>query len=435
MKEKKNETSGAPWWKEMLTRREANSLIVKFGLTAALLSSAGIVQGCGGDDDDDEDVDRDALELQQKEGWNVGSTNHTLVLPNTASSDSKGSINWSTYLDPQALLKAYQPHNSAWQPFVVTTLVQSLGQASLRSQMKPVYSRSMEEAYSRGLGMREILSKSKNAGSTMLVVDLPGPESIAYGAALADVADPVITFDNWPHPLGVVHSQETLGAMLYYAAEISEKSAKRAADAPAVFLLDSNRLNNFSNPDTQFDNRYLAKLPTADKLVEKKITNIMYAVPDKSRTTELDDINEDFALFKEKGISVSMVTLSDFQPDPNATASTAGGSTYVHNTYYYGGGMMYSPWFYYHYPVFVPMYSIPSRAHLPSTSLSGSSYSPVRRPTVFSSRSVGGRSGIGKQRPTGFGRVSTRVGSDGRTTGIRAGRSGSFGRARGGSSS
>ncbi|MEP7219049.1 MAG: hypothetical protein ABI876_09030, partial [Bacteroidota bacterium] len=290
--------------------------------------------------------------------------------------------------------------------------------------------------YARGLGMKEILSKSKNGDNTMLVVDLPGPEAVAYAAALADVANPVITFDNWPHPLGVVHSQETLGALVYYADEVATKAATRPKTAPAVLILDSNRLAPYTDEDSQFDNRYLAKIPTADKLKAMNVSTVLYAVPDASRTSELDDINEDFADYKSKGLAVSMVALSDFQPDKSdSTALASNGTTTIHHTYYYGGGAMYSPWFFYHYPVFVPSYSIPSRTSLPSTSLRGSSYTPALRPTMFSSRSTGGAKGVGKARPSGFGRVSTRVGSDGHTTGIRSGRSGSFGRSMGGHSS
>jgi hypothetical protein len=446
MKSKKEET-GASWWREMLTRREANGRIMKLGITAALIASAGITVGGCGDSEEEEagaDVERDALDLQKTEGWNIGSTDRTLTFNGKSATDSQGSMNWSTYLDPSALLKVYQPKNGNWQPYVVPTLVQSLGQQSLRGQIQPVYSRSMEEAYARGLGMREILTKSKNSGGTMLVVDIPGPEAVAYAAALADVADPVITFDNWPHPLGVVPSHETLGALLFYAGEVAEKSAKRPADAPAVLILDSQRLNAYSDADNQFDNRYLAKLPTADKLSALKVTNLVYAVPNESRTSELDDINEDFALYKEKGLNVAMVPLSNFQPDKNAPATDTTGQniagtgahgTVRHTTYYYGGAALLSPWFFYHYPLFTPRYGIPMQSRLPATSMRGTAYSPVRRPTMFSSRNVGGASGVGKARPSGFGRVSTRVGSNGRTTGVGSGRSGSFGRSRGGWSS
>ncbi|MDB5035250.1 MAG: hypothetical protein JWQ98_2491 [Chlorobi bacterium] len=427
--------AGAPWWREMITRREAGGRIARIGATALLISTAGItIAGCG--DKDDEEVQRDALDLQQKEGWNVGSTDKSLPYANKTGTSSSGTVDWNKYLDPATLLSAWSINDPRWQPYVVPTLVQSLAQQSLRGQIAPVYSRGMEEAYARGLGMKEILSKSKNKDNTMLVVDLPGPEAVAYAAALADVANPVITFDNWPHPLGVVHSQETLGAMVYYADEVATKAASRPKTAPAVLILDSNRLAPYTDEDSQFDNRYLAKIPTADRLKAMNISTVLYAVPDSSRTSELDDINEDFADYKSKGLAVSMVALSDFQPDKSdSTALATNGTTTIHHTYYYGGGPMYSPWFFYHYPVFVPSYSIPSRTSLPSTSLRGSSYTPALRPTMFSSRSTGGAKGVGKARPSGFGRVSTRVGSDGHTTGIRSGRSGSFGRSMGGHSS
>ncbi len=433
MKSEDDAPEGASWWQRMITRREANARIAKIGITSALLASAGIVASCGSEDPE---VERDALDLQQKEGWNVGSTDRMLALANTSATDSQGTLDWSTYLEPAALLKAYTPHNAAWQPFMVPTLVQALAQKTLRGQIKPVHSRSMEEAYARGRGMREILNSSKNAPNTMIVVDLPGPEAVAYAAALSDIADPIITFDNWPHPLGVVPSQATLGAMLYYAAEVSANNAKRPANAPAVLILDSNRLAAFNDPDNEFDNRYLAKIPSVDKLSAQKISAVLYAVPDNSRSTELDDINEDFAAYRDKGLTVSMVTLTDFQPDRTAAPDTlATRGTVHHSTYYYGGGPMFSPWFFYHYPVFVSSYSLPGRSSLPSTSLTGRNYTPVRRPTMFSSRATGGRGGVGRQRPSGFGRVSTRVGSNGRTSGIRAGSSGSFGRGRGGYSS
>ncbi|MBO0861503.1 MAG: hypothetical protein J2P21_24040, partial [Chloracidobacterium sp.] len=59
-------------------------------------------------------------------------------------------------------------------------------------------------------------------------------------------------------------------------------------------------------------------------------------------------------------------------------------------------------------------------------------YRPESRPTIFSSSRIGGASGIGKTRPSGFGRTSVRMSSDGHVTGARPGRSGSYGRSGGG---
>jgi hypothetical protein len=440
-----SKTIGAPWWREMLTRRQANERLATLGAMTMLLASAGITAGCESEEDEDE-VQRDALELQQQQGWNIGSTEKALVFPDKTNADSLGTLGWSSYLDASTLLKAYQPKNSAWQPFVVPTLVQALSQPTLRSQLAPVYSQAMREAYSRGLGMREILLKSQNVDNMTLVVDLPGPESIAYGAALSDVADVILTFDNWPHPLGVVKSHLTLAALLYYAQEVSQKTEKRPAAAPAVVILDSSRLSPYSDEDSQFDNRYIAKLPTAENLSTLKISSVLYNVPNEARTAELDDLNDDFAIYKEKGINVAMMPLSHFQPSAQtATAQDTSGlyrvqkpteipaTTPTTTVYHYGGGPSLLPYFFLYYPLLLrPSFPTPLPSRLPPTSLPRPTYQPVRRPTVFSSSTVGGRGGIGKQRPTGFGRVSTRVSSDGRTiTGIRSGRSGSYGRSSG----
>jgi hypothetical protein len=430
---------GATWWHQMITRRQANKELAKIGAMTVLLSAAGITSGCDSEDDEDE-VQRDTLELQQKEGWNVGSTDKSLVLMDKSGTDSQGSLDWSMYLEPSKLLQAYQPKNSAFQPFVVPALIQSLSQSSLKSQISPIFSNKMREAYSRGLGMREILLKSKDIGNIMIISDIPGPESIAYAAALSDVAEPIITFDNWPHPLGVVKSQSTLGALLYYAKEVEQKAEKRKPSSPAVIILDSNRLTPYTDEDNQFDNRYIAKLPTADNLSSLKITSILYAVPSENQTAELDDINDDFAIFKEKGINISMLPLSQFQPAPSTEVADASKmpitsgttTTGTSNTYYYGGHSSFLPYFFMWYAM-TPRTYIPSYTYnrLPPTTMRQPSYTPVRRPTLFSSSKVGGAKGIGKSKPSGFGRVSTRVGSNGRTSGIRAGRSGSFGRSSG----
>jgi hypothetical protein len=58
-------------------------------------------------------------------------------------------------------------------------------------------------------------------------------------------------------------------------------------------------------------------------------------------------------------------------------------------------------------------------------------YRPTFRPTMFASRTLGGAAGFGKQKPSGFGRVSVRM-SGGRVSsfGGSSRRSGSFGRSR-----
>ncbi|PIO49140.1 MAG: hypothetical protein CMR00_00150 [[Chlorobium] sp. 445] len=225
---------GAEWWREMLSRRDANKRLVKLTALSAILSASGIFQGC--DIDDEQEVSMDTTELQRQEGWNVGAPDKPLVLNGKTSQDSLNSLGWSAYLDPETLLKAYEPSRADLKPFVVTTLVQSLSQPSLRGQMSPIFTPAMQVAYSRGLGMKELLKQSKDPENVALVVDIAGAEAVAFGAALADVTHLVICFDNWPHPLGVVPSQETLGAMLYFAEEVSHKAKNASRKSSSSFF-------------------------------------------------------------------------------------------------------------------------------------------------------------------------------------------------------
>lgn len=448
------------WWEESITRREANLRLAKLGTLAALLSVSGITQGCG-DDDDGVVEENDALELQKKEGWSVGAESNMISLPNVMGVDSKGSLSWSTYLESSELLKAYAPKRSEWNPFVVPTLVQSLSQPSLKSQIKPICTPEMKEAYSRGLGMRELIKRSNNPETILLVVDLDGKETVAFAAAMSEVADLVLGFDNYPHPKGTVKSHEVLGALVYYAAEVEAKKEKRGDKIATVVLLDNRRLNAPQNPEREFDNRYVAKIPTADKLQSLGIKSVMYLSPSESQTTELDDLNDDFVTFKEKGIPVTMLAATNFKPTvPIAAAATPAATPeeieqakkvptteiapngQVTNIYHYGGSPFFFPWFFWAFPMFMPspfFYPAFNYGYYGSRvppRISRPAYQPVRRPTAFSSRTTGGLAGVGKTKPSGFGRVSTNVSRSGtRSLGTRSSsRSGSWGRSRGFSS-
>jgi hypothetical protein len=295
----------ADWFKQDVSRRTASQRIGKGMAWTAALGAAGVsvykIASSG-----DSEVDKDSLELQKQEGWNIGSTDKQLAwsAANVIPADSLGQTNWNTYLDPGKLIAAYQPANSQWQPFFVPTLMQSLAQPSLRSQMRLYQTQEMFETRARAEGLRELLSQAENSAQTLMIADLDGDESVALGAALADTAHLIPQFDNWPHPLGVVRSHETLGALTYYAAEIEQKKAKLKADAPALLLLDRQRLSEYKDADNQFDNRWLAKLPPPDQLKQRGVTSVMYLVRDERQASELDDINEDFVEYEKNGIQV-----------------------------------------------------------------------------------------------------------------------------------
>jgi hypothetical protein len=317
----------------------------------------------------------------------------------------------------------------------VSTLFQSLGEPTLRRQMQPVHSTTADVAYQRAAALGGLLSEG-DPKDLAVILDLPGEEAVAAAAALAERFWPVFDFGNWPHPRGVVPSHQTLGAALYYSPRFRAAASRLAPDAPPVFVLDSQRLNPYGDDPERFDNRYLAQLPSAENLRALGIRRLMYVRPPGAAATELDDLNDDFVAFEQAGIEVRFVSLGDF------TADSSSGSTH----YFWGGSPSTHILFWPTYGRYLPsprgpttLPGPPPGARSPTTSLPRSTrfeprpsveYRPARRDTMFSSRTIGGRTGVGKQKPSGFGMVSVRKGGNTgtyRTTG----RSGSFGRYRG----
>jgi hypothetical protein len=417
-------------WFQPLSRREVGQGSLAFAAVAALagVSSAGAA-GCG---EKEVPAELDSLQLQKEHGWNVGAESSIVILYDRASSDSQKGFNYIRYRSSPTLLNlAFQPRPLALRPYAVNTLAQSLGQSSLSVLMAPVYNARMQMAYDKGATMgHDILLATDNAQKTALIVDLPGPEAVAFGAGIADQAHLVPTFDNWPHPLGVVQSHQTLGAMLYYAAEIEQKKAQVPDGGPVAFLLDANRLAAYGDASDRFDNRYPAKIPEVSQLKAMGITNVMYVTSSRAVAREQDDLNDAFVAYKGQGVDVAVMPLDAFTP---GTGNPPPGAQV---RYYYGGQPSTHYYFFTHYPFYayrpalIINTSVAYRGPLVAPVFVRPIYAPVIRPTVFSGLRVGGVAGIGRVRPAGFGRTSVRV-AGGRVAAVRVGRTGSF--TRGGS--
>ena len=197
------------WW-HAVDRRTFNKGAVAF---TALLS----MSGCKSEQEQADD----SLKLQQTQGWNVGAKESRLFFTSTTEQDASGSTEWRAYTDPTRLIAAWQPRTEAWQKFYMPTLMQALKDESLRAQMRLIVNHGMREAFARGETMRrDLLSQVDKGAETFFIVDLPGPEAVAFGAAMAGWADVIPGFENWPHPNGVVRSHDTLAALLYYAASV-----------------------------------------------------------------------------------------------------------------------------------------------------------------------------------------------------------------------
>lgn len=418
----------ARWWHETMqaqvalspNRRAALGILLGMGgvVTASLLLRTACNDFSG------PTITMDALELQRKEGWAVGAQGQPLLIPDGVSADSSGSTAWSTQV--ASLSKDLAPANARFDPFYVSTLFEVLGNprgAGLASILRPMHGVAMDVAEHAARALAALFTKDEDRKITALILDMPGPLSVAAAAGLARVFTPVFLFDNWPHPLGVVPSHETLAAAIYHRPDFVDARTDRQTTAPApAFVLDSRRLSPYRDESDRFDNRYLARLPSADNLAGLGVERVLY-VTAYPQAHELDDLNDDLVAFKNKTIDVKMIALSDFAPAPESLMGSDP-SAALASTYYYGGHPMGHVIFWSSYHWSSPSYSGRpwTGGGLSRTVSGGHAFAPTLRPTMFSSRSVGGLSGVGKQRPSGFGRVSYRSGGGG------FGRSGSFGR-------
>ncbi|NDD64146.1 MAG: hypothetical protein EBZ36_09245 [Acidobacteria bacterium] len=423
------------WFERHLSRRALGTGMALAGVAG--MAGVSIYKWLVPEEPEGSEVTLDSLELQRREGWSVGTDENRLRYgPGEVSLDSRKQ-SFSGY-DPGYLIGVYQPADPSWQPFFVATMLQSLNQPSLNSRIRLFHNTEAQEAYQRAGGLRELLAQTPDAGRTMLVCDLPGPATVAVGARLADTVTLVPAFDNWPHPLGVVPAHETLGSMIYYAREVGEKRLSAGSGRPVLLMLDSRRLNAYQDSPDQFDNRWMARVPSAADLKARGMSRVIYLVADQRQTTEMDDLNTEFVDWQANGIEVRMLRLSDFRAaEARLASSTPGGA------YYYGGSSASHWLFFSTYALTAPRQIAPLQGAGPALrppvnlpAYQPPAYQPVRRPTLFSvsSGSTGASmpGGVGKIRPTGFGRTSVRVSRNGGIIRTGPGRSGSYGRAGGG---
>ncbi len=436
------ELLGARWWLEgtiamakpaaSAGRRPATTdesrrfaLKMLFGVGGALALGAFVVtRNLGSTTQVANFVDHNSLALQRARGLMTGSDIQKFTWLDTTSLDVDGKPFDRVLLTNLAPTLA--PGRPDLAPFYVPTLFQSLqglGSETLRSTIECVNTPAMRVAYARGEAMRELVQLAEQPQKWAIVVDLPGPDSVAFASGLQPAVDTVFTFDNWPHPRGVVPSHLTLGAVMFHHARFL--MARVPTRLTPLFVLDRNRLATYRDHPQQFDNRYRAKLPTAAAMRELGIERVLYVVPEGAPADELDDLNDRFVEYRDAGIEVRLLGVGDFQPAsaPAAQAAQAttspststGSSGHGGGTrYYWGGGSGYHYWFWNHYGW--ASRPGPVQAERPPTSAFGSNYRPTVRSAARQSLAQLGRT-----------TTSERSGSSGRSSG------GSWGRSSGGS--
>ena len=237
--------------------------------------------------------------------------------------DARGGTSWAGALD--RLGDELAPVRTDLQPFAVRSLVDvprdlRASGKQLPAWLAPRISVDDQKAHDLGRLLAEHLRLGGGLEGTALIVDLPGSAAIAAGSALSSVGDIVLTMDNLPHPHGVVPSQETLAALLYWRAEIvANKPALRQRTPMPVFLLDANRLNPYRNEQDRFDNRSQVHLPTAAAWKALGVTQLVYVRPFSTSVVESDDLNAAFLAYDAEGLTVRHLGLDAVVDVPVAT--------------------------------------------------------------------------------------------------------------------
>ena len=121
----------------------------------------------------------------------------------------------------------------------------------------------MEDVYDRGRALAEAFAAAGHPRDTALVIDLHGSRGGGGGGRRSPTHfAPVFTFDNWPHPRGVVPSHETLGRRALLPA-VAAARGSAALDARAAGVRARREsAGAYRDEVAHFDNRYAVSLPS-----------------------------------------------------------------------------------------------------------------------------------------------------------------------------
>ena len=161
---------------------------------------------------------------------------------------------------------------------------------------------------------------------TLCVLDLPGRAAVEAAAWLVTAAEaqPVCTFDHWPHPKGVLPAELVLAELLRWATTLAMARGRIASDAPPLWICDSTRLGMRKGSPGEFDNRYYLDdsiLPTPQVLARAGIHRVVYlgwasgengaGAPALGASIPLADLVEWFTDLLGAGIEVLHAPVSD----------------------------------------------------------------------------------------------------------------------------
>jgi len=246
--------------------------------------------------------------------------------------DAQGGRGWRQYLSAERLYDVWGPvPESPWVPFHCVPLFAALDRLT-ESEVGPAVP--PNEQSSGEPSVPPPLPPHARPGApapawltpdTWTFLDLPGPRAVEAGAWLvaAGGCQPVCTFDNWPHPDGVLKAEDILAELLRWATTVADARPRLTVASPPLWICDSGRLGMRSGQPGDFDNRYYLDdsiLPGPSLLMRAGVGRVIYVTLDNPDPPVLD-LEGYFSELLSASIPVLHVDLSAAEQEPLSLAA------------------------------------------------------------------------------------------------------------------
>jgi hypothetical protein len=202
--------------------------------------------------------------------------------------DARGGWEWKEFLTSERLYDVWGPAPAGpWMPFHCVPLFAALDRIP-RTEVGPSPV-GMSEAWTRERTAPTLPPYARTGAppppfvgpGTWTILDLPGAAAVEAAAWIVDAtgAQPVCTFDNWPHEKGVLRAEEVLAELLRFASTLAAARDRISPTSPPLWICDSDRLGTRDGSPGEFDNRYYLDdsiLPGPALLRREGIARIVY---------------------------------------------------------------------------------------------------------------------------------------------------------------
>jgi hypothetical protein len=229
-----------------------------------------------------------------------------LTVGDPVGTDATGSLAWRDFTTATRLFDAWSPANdSLWEAYHCPTLFAAL------DQIPHDKVGAAPEAWILEWLRGELPPPTWLDAQTWLILDCPALTSIALAAHLAcqQCCQPVCTFDNWPHPDGLIKSELALAGLIRYAAVVAQARNRWHKGLPPVWICDSSRLGVSPGKPRDFDNRYYlddSLLPGIELLRQHQLQRVVYASIDVADPPLVDVVGY-LHLLQKQGLPIMRV--------------------------------------------------------------------------------------------------------------------------------